>query len=218
YYGYNKVYLMNLVIGIERSGLSMVASALSCSLKSPINVIDLESEPTDSSISLMCVNRLLYQDYSLNLLTKLNLFIDRHDIQKTLWLTRNPITASCSYFKHFSWLPDKSLQYWHDVNCLIWYSTACRDRMTIKNEDLLLKTDTLERVFAFLGLVYNEQYRKYGDFSVPIYSRTADIGWLNPELVDNYEKNSIPNLREEWYKYKSTEIVENLGYFTNNFD
>lgn len=194
---------MPLILGVDRSGRSLLGAILNCS--PGINAGDL------------CTNKLSYTAFKqegLRLLDILHAEYSRSN-QKFIWLLRHPLESSCSMYRlGISHLD--GLSYWFDVNTIIWYflhSVPQSRKMLIHFESLLLNDSLLKAIFEFCDVVYNKQYLRYGDFDQfnfdhPIFKR----GIRHGEMVNFYDHSE--KICSQWCRMKNKKIIMQFGYTT----
>lgn len=131
---------------------------------------------------------------------------------KFVWLTRDPTNSACSYYKNLDMDIESSLRYWYNVNASLFYLHKSMGSCShlARFEDLLIHHQSAEKVFAFLGIAYHDQYMNYGDFDQDTTSDEAfSLGRPVVDKIDSYPKQC---LKEIWQEYCRTPLIRYLKY------
>lgn len=191
---------MPIILGADKSGKSLLAGMLNCSPS---------MDPKSLFTNLCCYS--LFKEFDLKLLDSLHSKFDSSE--KFIWLIRHPLESSCSMNKE-GITHKEALSYWVDINTVIWYflqSVPCSNKMCVRFEELLLKDSKIKLIFDFSGIIFNEQYLKYGDFDQFFFKDPTFLkGVRDGEKVNGYEHDG--DLQQHWNKIKNNKIVIQFGY------
>lgn len=191
---------MPIILGADKSGKSLLAGMLNCSP-------DVDHE---SLFTALCRYR-LFEKFGTELLD--NLHSEFNSDEKFIWLIRNPLESSCSIHKA-GISHEEALSYWVDVNTIIWYflhSVPEERKMCVRFEELLLNDSKIRSIFDFSGIIFNEQYLRYGDFDQFSFSDPTFLkGVRDGEKVDFYKHGE--ELCRHWNEVKNKKIVMQFGY------
>jgi len=227
-----------LIIGAPKSGISLLQSILNCSphtyihagieFQTILNNIEhiskcekiIVSIPMESDVNVYALS------LSVEILQRLgNKLLDGLNILRWMskvnfvWLVRDPIVSAAHYL-NYGVKPAEALWYWYLVNGCLWHFYASlpeKRRYLIKYEEIVLSISATKRLFEFLGLQYNKQYRRYGDFDHPteFLKETIKKRRIDYETVDPYPKI---DLQDYWIKYRNSSLIGFLDYPNPAFD
>ena len=206
--------MSSFFIGLSRCGLSLVSGIVNCvpdiNISSEIENLENSSE---SDLCALSIDLQSYTTHGICWLDKLNQL--RSLENKFVWVVRNPLDSSCSFIFNYGITAKEALQFWFDINTVIWYfysSLTVSNRFIIKYENVLLSEKSVVDMFHFLGLKYDQQYRAYGDFDQPtIDCETFNRGRINLERVSPYPNCSFLT-EEECNIYRNKPLLKFLNY------
>jgi len=136
-------------------------------------------------------------------------------MSKLIYVTRHPVTYALSrkgdvldnlvmwekeqflYYSYFHHYPDEA-------------------KIHIRYEDILLSLHRLAKVFQFVGLEFDQQYLRYGEFQqqpdITSDSRLFALGIIDPEAVDYKHWHGEKSVEEWWSSRKDSDLIKVLGY------
>lgn len=188
------------ILGADKSGRSLLAAMLNCS--------------PDVDVQTLCIPQLSHNAFREQELQLLDALHASHSLdQKFIWIIRNPLESSCSMKK--SGIPQpEALQYWADINTIIWYflqSVPKNRQMMVHFESLLLNDSLIRNVFDFFGIIFHEQYLYYGDFDQFSFDDFSfQKGARDGEKVNFYSHDE--ESKSSWNKIKNKEVIMQFGY------
>jgi len=212
------------IVGTERSGLSLLGAMLDCPVSTTVSdgaqlasIFDKEHKELEG-ISLFSITREHFLKYKTRILDGLLLL--KESATPTIWIVRDPVPSVCSYMINLGMSGDEAFEYWHQVNCMLWYFYSMSDpskRLLIKFEDLLLNPMEARSAFEICGLEFSRQFVRYGDFDHQ-YPNVPNISTGQPQIehVDPYPKTA--EMQESWRQYKNEQLIRWLGYNRVNMD
>jgi hypothetical protein len=205
------------ILSTIRSGASLLAGILNCHPNIECGSFDFEyciknlqiPSPASEQIQLINISPECYFQYNLRILDALHILKNSGQF---IWLTRHPLISTASAMNCQKINSEFALPYWYDVNTCFWYlyhSLPRNSIINIKYEDILLRHSVIKRVFDFVGVEYNDQYIRYGDFDQPLIGCPIfDSGRINRERIDHYPKKIVG----DWPKYNNTKLIKELKY------
>lgn len=204
-----------VIIGTQKSGLSLIGSILNCDRSIQVGIANL-SKNTDPAADV-CLLPISFQDYEQK---GIELIDALHDTlgpdARVIWLIRNPLVVVSSLVANSIATAKDSLEYITTVNTCIWYFyTTLEHKMTIKFEDLLLNRKPLLDAFEFYGTKFNDQYLNYGDFDQSWTDQNLRNG-INLEELDGASKEYLVNMDVSVWLDKP--LYRWFGYFRKMVD
>lgn len=205
----------NVFLGSSRCGLSLVSGIINCVPDITINngVENLKANTSLNEFYFISIDLQSYTIHNIRWLDKLNCLRSPED--KYIWVVRNPADSACSLISIFGITEQEALQFWFDVNTVLWYfytSLPDQKRFMIRYEDILVLNKPTIKLFGFLNLLYNEQYLRYGDFDQPkLDCPTFNRGRIDIEQLSSRQKSAFLT-EEECSIYRNKPLLKFLNY------
>ncbi len=220
------------IVGYPYSGFNLLSAIISCvsdvTIVAPSILLYIKDRNSDD----INVNPLVdhYDSYFSNRRLR-NKRVYGHPIEKRIdidllsnvynienshiiWLTRHPMDI-CANHALDSASAESMVNQWLESNMAI--EDMFGDCLFhLKYEDIVLKQNRLAELFEFMGISYSEQYRNYGDFSMPTCIKSDNEyflgGFIDKESLHHNRKPSY--LTDLWTKTWQHKIVQKSGYAT----
>ncbi len=204
-----------VIIGTQKSGLSLIGSILNCDRSTQVEIVSLANlSQTEENVCLLPIS---FQDYKQNGVELIDALHDTLESDvRAIWLIRNPLVVAASLVADSVATAEDSLEYITTVNTCIWYFyTTLAHKMTIKFEDLLLNRTPLLDAFEFYGTKFNDQYLDYGDFDQSWIDRNRR-NRIDLEELDGVSKEYLANVDISVWLDKP--LYRWFGYFRKMID